>query len=251
MIWMRRFSKDEIRAINELAEKGASLSEISSLMGRCKSAVQYHVAKLRGKRPKEKVLSVERLTDKELGWLVGCYAGDGSRYFRPNTYSYEVKFALSEKEYPIVEFTEAILSKCGMKTRRSVDRKRVYVRCQSRQLYEFVEKYLLWDGRIKSTSVRLAHVSSHPIEFLFGFLCGLVDADGGTKRLYISTSSEKLANNVIKICSMLEIPTRRYEYDVFHVYLNKRNYLKICQKYGFSSIKHKVVVGGPGRFSPP
>ena len=68
------------------------------------------MAKLRGKRPREKELSVERLANKELRWLVGCYAGDGSRYFRPNAYSYEVKFALSEEEYPIVEFHGAVSS---------------------------------------------------------------------------------------------------------------------------------------------
>lgn len=220
-------------------------------MGRCKSAVQYHVAKLKGKRPREKELSVEHLALEELGWLVGFYAGDGSRYLRPNAYSYEVKFTLSEKEYHIVEFVEALLYKCGMKPRRNIQGKRVYVRCQSKQLYGFMERYLQWDGQKKSTSVRLTNLSSHSIEFLLGFLCGLIDADGGTKRLYISTSSKRLANNVMEICSILEIPTKKYEYDVFHVYLNKRNYQEACQKYDFSSIKHRRVGGGPGKVSPP
>ena len=90
------------------------------------------------------------------------YAGDGSRHLRQGFYSYEVKFALNENEYPIVEFVELLLLRCGMKTRRSVYGRRVYV--------------------------RLANFTSYSVDFLFGFLCGLIDADGGTKRLYISTS---------------------------------------------------------------
>jgi len=235
---MRRFSKGEILRINELAEKGASLREISVKMGRCKSAVQYHVVKLRGVRAKEKELFAGRLTDKELGWLIGCYAGDGSRHLRQGFYSYEVKFALNDSEYPIVKFVELLLLKCGMKTRRSVYGKRVYVRCQSKRLFEFVEKYLLWDGRKKSRSVRLANFASYSEDFLFGFLCGLIDADGGTKKLYISTSSKRLADNVQDICNKFGIASKIREYDVFHIRMSKSDFRKICQKYEFSSIKH-------------
>jgi len=247
---MRRFSEDEIDEIRKLIGEGASLSNISSYLGRCKSAVQYHAAKFREKRAREKELLVENLTDKELGWLIGCYAGDGSRYLRRDAYSYEVKFALSENEYAIVKFVEAVLLKIGMKTRRSIEGKRVYVRCQSKQLYRFMERHLMWDGRKKSTSVRLANLSSYPNNFLFGFLCGLIDADGGTKRLYISTSSAKLADNILDICETLEIGTNKHEYDVFHIYLSKPDYIKACGKYGFSSIKHRISDDGPGRGSP-
>jgi hypothetical protein len=247
---MRRFSKQELHQLRELVEKGASLKEISFSLGRGKSAVQYQVSKLRGKRAREKVFSVKGLADEELGWLIGCYAGDGSRYLRKGAYSYEVKFALNENEYAIVRFVETILSKCGMKTRRSTKEKRVYVRCLSKHLYEFVERYLLWDGTKKSTSVRLRDLSSYSTGFLLGFLCGIVDADGGTKRLYISTSSERLMNNIMEICEKLEITAKKYTYDVFHIYLNKAEYKKTCQKHAFSSFKHSLNNGGPGRISP-
>ena len=241
MICMKRFSKSELRTISKLVENGASLREISSQMGRCKSAVQYQVAKLKGKKVRERALQIENLSGKELGWLVGCYAGDGSRYLRKGTYSYEVKFALNEKEYPAVEFIEALLSKCGMNTWRYIDGKRVYVRCLSKKLYDFFEKYLLWEGTKKSNSVRLADLSSYSNDLLFGFLCGLIDADGGTKRLYISTSSEKMAENLKEICEKLGIAVKVYEYDVFHVYLRKADFRNACQKYSFSSIKHRVL----------
>jgi len=247
---MKRFSKDEINEIQKLVGEDASLRDISSHLGRCKSAVQYHVAKLRGKRAREKDFLFENLTDKELGWFIGCYAGDGSRYFRREAYSYEVKIALNEKEDSIAEFAEVILSKCGVKTRRSLEGTRLYVRCQSKKLYEFVERYLLWEGTKKSNSVRLANLSSYPSNFLFGFLCGLIDADGGTKRLFISTSSAKLADNILDICEALEIDTKKHEYDVFHIYLSKPDYIKACGKYGFSCIKHRTSDDGPGRVSP-
>jgi len=201
-------------------------------------------------RVREKKLFIERLTDKERGWLIGCYAGDGSRCFRKKAYSYEVKFALNENEYPIVERVEEYLSKCGMKTRRSIDRTRVYVRCQSKMLFASVEKSLLWYGKKKSKSVRLKDVSSCSDNFLFGFLCGLIDADGGTKRLYISTSSRELAQNVEEICSRVGITTKTHEYDVFHIYLSKPDFQKTSQQYDFSSIKHRYRDGGPGRTAP-
>jgi len=247
---MKRFSKAEINEIRKLVVEGASLRDISSHLGRCKSAVQYHVAKLRGKRAREKDFLFENLTDKELGWLIGCYAGDGSRYFRKAAYSYEVKFALSKKEDSIAKFAEAILSKCGVKTRRNFEGTRLYVRCQSKKLYKFVEGYLLWEGTKKSNSVRLANLSSCSNNFLFGFLCGLIDADGGTKSLYISTSSAKLADNILYICEALEIDTKKHQYDVFHIYLSKPDYINACGKYRFSSIKHRISNYGPGRDSP-
>jgi len=250
MILMRRFTEDELHEIRRLVEDGTSLRVIASKLARNKSAVQYHAAKLRPRIPRGKELLVERLTDKERGWLVGCYAGDGSRYFRKEAYSYEVKFALNENEYPIVERVEAYLLKCGMKTRRSIDRTRVYVRCQSKKLFESVEKWLSWHGKKKSKSVRLRDFSSCSDDFLFGFLCGLIDADGGTKRLYISTSSRGLAENVQEICSRLSVTTKTHEYDVFHIYLSKSEFQKACLNYSFSAIKHGYCDGRPGRTAP-
>jgi hypothetical protein len=244
MVLMRRFTKDELHEIRILAEDGASLKVIASKLKRHKSAIQYHAAKLRGRRAREKKLLIERLTDKERGWLIGCYAGDGSRYFRKEAYQYEVKFALNENEYPIVERVEAYLLKCGMKTRRSIDRTRVYVRCQSKKLFESVEEWLSWQGRKKSKSVGLRDVSSYSNDFLFGFLCGLIDADGGTKRLYISTSSQELTRNIEEICGRIGIATKTHEYDVFHISLNRSDFHKACQQYDFSSIKHRTVVVG-------
>jgi hypothetical protein len=236
---MKRFSDDELRKISKLVENGASLKEISSQMNRSKSSVQYQVVKLKGKKPRERELQVENLSNKELGWLIGCYAGDGSRNLRKKNYSYEVKFALNEKEYPIVEFVETLLSKCGVNTWRCVDRKRIYVKCKNKKMYHFVEKYLQWEGTKKSTSVRLADISSYSDDFVFGFLCGLIDADGGTKRLYISTSSDKMVENLKEICARLGIAVRVYEYDVFHIYLRMADFRKAGQKFGFSSFKHR------------
>ena len=167
---MKRFSATELNNIKTLVEKGASLNEISAQTGHCKSAVQYHVAKIKGKNPREKTLQTEKLADLELGWLIGCYAGDGSRHFRREDYSYGIKFALNENEYPIVERVEAFLSKCGLITWRSIEGKRVYVRCKNKKFFYFVEKYLAWKGRRKSKSVHLSDLGSYSGDFLFGFL---------------------------------------------------------------------------------
>jgi len=175
----------------------------------------------------------------ELGWLIGCYAGDGSRHLKKGDYSYNIKFALNENEYLIVERVENFLSKCGLKTWRSIEGKRVYVRCKNKKFYYFVEKYLSWEGTRKSRSVCLADFDSHSNEFLFGFLCGIIDAEGGTKKLYISTSSLMLAENIMKIASLMNIRCKKYIYDGFHVYLRKNDFVTACKNQGFSSIKHR------------
>lgn len=238
---MKRFSESELGTIRELANKGASLNVISSQMKRGKSSVQYQVAKLKGKKPREREFRFKNLSDKELGWLIGCYAGDGSRNLRKNTYSYDVKFALNQKEQSIAEFVEELLRKCGVNTWRSVDEQRLYVKCKNKNLYYFVENYLKWFGTKKSTSVRLACLSAYSNNFLFGFLCGIIDADGGTKRLYISTSSKGMMENLKEICEKLGIRINVLEYDVFHVYLRKADYRRVCQEQGFSSIKHREL----------
>jgi hypothetical protein len=236
---MRRFAQEDLSKIRELTQNGASLREISSLLKRSKSSVQYHYAKIEGKKPRQKDLLIGNLSTPELGWLFGFYTGDGSRNLRKKTYSYEVKFALNIREYAIVEYVEKLLLECGVRSWRYIDQKRVYVKCLNKNLYEFVEKYLKWEGTKKSRSVRLASPSSHGDDFLFGFLCGIIDADGGTKRLYISTSSEKLADNIREISAKLNIASKTYRYDVFHIYLRKSDYLNVCKKFGFSSIKHR------------
>ena len=76
---MKRFSKNELQKISELVDKGASLNVISSQMNRGKSSVQYQVAKLKGKKARAKEFRFSNFSEKELGWLIGCYAGDGSR----------------------------------------------------------------------------------------------------------------------------------------------------------------------------
>jgi hypothetical protein len=54
MTFMKRFSTVELQQIKALVEKGASLQEFSAQTGHPKSAVQYHVAKERGKKNKRK-----------------------------------------------------------------------------------------------------------------------------------------------------------------------------------------------------
>jgi len=239
LVHMRRFTQEDLSKIRELTQTGASLREISSLLKRSKSSVQYPYAKIKGKKPRQKDLSIGNLSMLELGWLFGFYAGDGSRNFRKKTYSYEVKFALNVREYAIVEYVEKLLRECGVKSWRCIDQKRVYVKCLNKSLYILFEKHLRWEGTRKSSSVRLTEPSSHGDDFLFGFLCGVIDADGGTKRLYISTSSEMLANDIREICVKLNIASKTYQYDVFHIYLRKSDYLSVCEKFGFSSIKHR------------
>jgi hypothetical protein len=235
---MKRISASELNQIKALKEKGASLNEISAQTGHCKSAIQYHVAKLKRKNAREKDLHIGQLSDLELGWLIGCYAGDGSRHLKKGDYSYSIKFALNENEYPIVERVEAFLAKCGLRTWRSIEGKRVYVRCKNKKFYHFVEKYLAWEGIRKSKSVHLADFGSYSGDFLFGFLCGIIDAEGGTKKLYISTSSKLLAENIMAISSLMNMRSKKYSYDVFHVYLRKVDFLNASAKHGFSSIKH-------------
>ena len=95
---MKRFSDDELRMIGKLVENGASLKDISSQMSRSKSSVQYQVVKLKGRKPRERELQVENLSNKELGWLIGCYAGDGSRNFRKKTIHTKSNSRLTKKK---------------------------------------------------------------------------------------------------------------------------------------------------------
>lgn len=126
-----------------------------------------------------------------------------------------------------------------MNTWRGLEENRLYVKCKNKTLYYFVEKHLSWDGIKKSKSVKLSDFSSYSNDFLFGFLCGIIDADGGTKRLYISTSSKNMMENLKEICEKLGIAINVLKYDVFNICLGKADFKRVCKEQVFSSIKHR------------
>jgi orotate phosphoribosyltransferase-like protein len=73
---MKRLTRDETNKIIELIRKGLSLNRVANKLSRSKSTIYYYYKKL-NKRRKLKV-DFQNLTDKELGYLVGLFAGDGN-----------------------------------------------------------------------------------------------------------------------------------------------------------------------------
>jgi predicted transcriptional regulator len=109
---MKRLTRDEINKIIELIRKGVSLNRVANKLSRSKSTIYYYYKKL-NKRRKLKV-DFQNLTDKELGYLVGLFAGDGNLDFRKSNYSYRVVFNFNLKsERKITKKLFTILKKSG------------------------------------------------------------------------------------------------------------------------------------------
>ena len=71
-------------------------------------------------------------------------------------------------------------------------------------------------GRHQKIQIRhLADFSSYSDDFLFGFLCGIIDAEGGTKKLYISTSSANVSENIMRDFFSYEYTFEKIQLDVF------------------------------------
>lgn len=193
-----------------LIKKGNSINEISKITGLGKSTIYFHYRKIKGK--KTKVIKFHFSEDEEIGEFIGIFAGDGSFYKRPKTYHYVIRIytGFYEKEYAdflMKRFTIWFGKKPSTYLMRYKKRPSAIVNYYySKEIYEFIKKYLEWDGK-KTYSVRLKNFNLKNEKFNIGFIKGLIDTDGSyykqKRRLSFSSVSKRLAEQAFEIIKNL------------------------------------------------
>jgi len=201
----------------ELIERinhGESINVIARALKLGKSTVYYHYQRLRGRR--YRVPHFEPCASENEGEICGVFAGDGSQYFHPESYSYEVNVHFGEHNIAYAEHVKQLFDHFFDKQfllRREGSRDRRLRLCtKSKVIFHYFHNYLLYESTHKHDTVHLKTLKL-PLNFKIGFLRGLLDTDGcismdrrsGRQCAAYYTTSQKLAHQVGLLLSELGI----------------------------------------------
>ncbi len=141
-------------------------------------------------------IRIQGLTEKEKGYVLGLFEGDGYLFHDKKSRHYLVDFYLnSNTDRDITEFLSDILKKAGCNPNAYQDKryKCVRIRVKSRQFMDFVQ-------------------NRRPIfekDFILGFVSGFLDADGHVNRkksfIQIINTNEGLLLQTQKMLSFIGI----------------------------------------------
>lgn len=175
---MKRLNKNQRDSIKNLALEGFSLNRISKELNLPKTTVYYWFRKVVGR--KIKPIVINRDSKEKIGEIIGVFAGDGSFTYVPKQWEYVIRFFMGNCEESHLKWFIKILE--------NVFSKRPYVYCdngqyviglRSKKISKFLKEYLAWEVHNKTNSIKLKKdPTNFSVEFLKGFLRGLIDSDG-------------------------------------------------------------------------
>lgn len=210
---MQRLAKEQIRKIAKLANHGISLNRIAKTIGIRKTTAYYHFLKARGRTFEQLPFATPSQT--EAGELLGIFCGDGSFYFEPKRYHYQLRIHTGIDD-AYTRHVQALYAKIfRRKFRVKKEHNQFIVETSSKRVYEYMKELLAFEPRVKAFTIRLKTTKA-PAAFLRGFIRGLFDTDGtvhaGGKRIraVFYTISPRLAGQVRRILGTLGIENREY-----------------------------------------
>ena len=116
-----------------------------------------------------KKISVDKLDDKERGYLVGLFTGDGYLNYCKSDRHYRVDFYLNaKKDQAILFYLKRLLSTLGLNPYTVRCRGSTRVSCNSKEFMELI-------GQEKRRILKSKTVSK---EYALGLISGFIDADG-------------------------------------------------------------------------
>ena len=135
--------------------KGVSINIISKSLNLGKSTIYHYYKKIKGKKYKEPEFKVS-FSEKE-GEITGIFAGDGSQYFEPKRYHYEVNIHFGAKNLEYLFYVKELYEKFFNKKFRieKSNPTTLRLRTYSKKSYYYFTNYLDYDPRIKHSTVRL------------------------------------------------------------------------------------------------
>lgn len=228
-------------------KQGESINSISRSLGLWKSTIYHHYKKLRGKRYQTPHFSPE--ASEQEGEIVGIFAGDGSQFFEPKKYHYEVNVHFGGHRLGYAEYVKHLFEGYFNKKFRLRKEKAgvLRLRTQSKDIFNYFSHYIDYQSQIKHCTIYLKNLSL-PRAFNIGFLRGLVDTDGSVlfnmkeKRYRVTyyTTSRRLANQIqfllweFKIISSIYVVNQKHYKPIYHVNVLSRSidtFLKIIQPF--------------------
>lgn len=213
-------------------KQGDSINSISKSLGLWKSTIYHHYKKVRGKLYQPPHFITEA-SEKE-GEIVGIFAGDGSQFFEPKKFNYEVNVHFGGHKQAYAEYVKTLFERYFNKKFRLNKEKAgtLRLRTQSKAIFNYFSQYISYQPQIKHCTVYLKNLNL-PIGFKIGFLRGLIDTDGSvlskkgkTYNITYYTTSNMLANQIQFLLWERDIISSTY---------------RICQKH-YKPIYHVRVL---------
>lgn len=203
---MRRFTPAERALLDEAVRRGDTLTTIARNLCASKTAVIYHVRKQRTAQHFPQPLITPDDSERE-GEILGIFAGDGSFSYSPKRGYYgSISVGVVNEQYLhyIRERFEAFFRKPFKTTISSPNT--FILKLSGKSLFTYFHTRLDFKHENKTFTVGLESLH-HSDDFLIGFLRGLIDTDGTVyfegrcPRVRFYTSSSKLRNQFIHICT--------------------------------------------------
>lgn len=238
-----RITTNQKEILKKLALEGKSLNEINKETGMPKTTIYYHVKKY---KPRQWRSIIVRLSDNEIGELMGAFAGDGSYCLSMHgrSYHHKIRYSLSLlKDYKYALHLIRLLKKLNLNPHLCKKEKGngLEVLVHSKPYLNFIREFLEWSGK-KTYSVHLKKdVSKSNSDFLRGFARGLMDTDGFVEISNVSCgcTSKMLIKNLTEIFDKFEI---RYKLTKRKREPNRRD-LFLVRVYRDSLERYKDLIG--------
>ncbi len=149
-------------------------------------------------------IKVNNISQKELGYLLGFYIGDGYSNYNSNDRHYRVDFYFHSKEKEIQRKIKEILKKIGLKSFEVKDKRynSIKIFVNSKKLMNFLE------SKIKEIENRFFGTRKMKI----GLISGFIDAEGYVKNgeILLTQKDKETLNLFKKILKSLNIETRKF-----------------------------------------
>ncbi|MBI4451773.1 LAGLIDADG family homing endonuclease [Candidatus Woesearchaeota archaeon] len=200
---MALLPSDVRKAIIQQISEGKSLNSVSRSTGVGKPTIYYYYKKIKGKKYAAPVFK-PRASAIE-GEICGIFAGDGSQYFEPKKYHYEIRVHFGGKNKWYAEYVKCLFEGFFHKKFRlqadTLGRWRVVT--YSKDIFNYFYHYMTYNRRVKHSTIELKSLDL-PKRFKMRFLKGLFDTDGclwhsekeHRLRVFFTTTSEQLAAQI-------------------------------------------------------
>ncbi|MFC1774931.1 LAGLIDADG family homing endonuclease [Nanoarchaeota archaeon] len=224
---------------------GYSINEISREEGLSRATIYYHSKKFSGGKC---LLPVFKISATDIEGEVGIFAGDGSQYFYPKDYHYEIKIHFGNKNLEYAQYVKNLFSECFNKRFRLQQCKGgTVVRIRNKVIFNYFHLYLDYISSKKHCTVKLKTLKL-PNKFLIGFLKGFFDTDGclrydsigRRKRAFYTTTSKTLADQIIMLLGQQGVlaylyvcrhPTNKTRYQIQLSDRSIDNFLKVIRPF--------------------
>lgn len=251
---MKRLNKTQISTIRKLTIAGNSVNKICKKLRLPKSVVYYWFRKERGVTFKQ--IKINENLEKEIGEIIGAFAGDGS-FILDKNYKYKIRFYLSPDEIPYAKKIRKLLRDVyGKSGKMYIYENITIVEIFGKVIINHIHKFLTWENK-KTYSVRLkGNINKLSLDFLRGFCRGLIDTEGWITKnnLMLSCVSDQLMNDLSNSLNILRIPhlktswKRKDENRHIALFFNKKNTIEFFKKIGSSNSKRVRML--PTGFEP-